>query len=412
MNSWIMKHWLETHNKEEHPDLSITQDNDAFHVLPASRHPPEESIKRMCSPGFFSQHKYRYVEGSMDFGPSEEPYEEPVRMYSQACVAKVVTSNEDLVSGYARAVKGSMRPRDTKNETLNPLHKKPPTATGKEHQNLVYAEQNANTNETPCNTEVTEIEDHSRMSRNKNGARKAAIGFKDTNNKRSGKAIPFPNSKIVPPVQKAASNGSVDDDNYDTHVSSDEDNNCIVQEGCENRRQRSFSIHNKNQTGILMKTKYQRPRENRGNQVDLKEKDETQRYNFETKLQEQEGDEEDIYGPVVPNTDLEHSENAIFEEVNEAMKNAFVEDSVNIKYPSLAIHYNKPTGIRKENEDQLPIEHGQNQEDLTEKDETQGYQSRKTKLPHGQEGKEEVIYENLPIFASRSKKGKAHLHVG
>ena len=394
MNSWIMKHWLETHNKEEHPDLSITQDNDAFHVLPESRHPPEESIKKMCSPEFFSKHEYKYVKGQVDFGPYKEAYEDPARIYSQACVGKVAISNEDLVSVYARAVNGSMRSRDTKNETLIPPYEKSTTASGIEHQNLVYAEQNTIANETHCNTEVTEIEDHSRMSRNKNGAHKAAIGFKDTNNKRSRKVIPFPNSKIVPPVQKAASNASVDEDNYDIHVGSDEDNNCIIREGCENTRLPSFSIHNEKQTGILLETKYQFPRENRGNQLDLEEKDETQRYKFETNLQEQEGDEKDICGPIVPSTDLEHRENAILEEVNEGMKNAFVEDSVKTKYPSLTIHYKKQTGIPKEKGEQLPIEHGQIQADLTEKDETQRYQSRKTELHHEREGKEEVIYEN------------------
>ena len=95
-----MRRWLETHKEEEYPDLSITQENDAIHVLPESRHPSEESIMRMCSPDFFSQHKYKYAERPIDFGleesfeesedPPESPaYDEPDRDHSQDCVAKV-----------------------------------------------------------------------------------------------------------------------------------------------------------------------------------------------------------------------------------------------------------------------------------------------------------------------------------
>ena len=398
MNSWIMKRWLETHNEDEYPGLSITQENDAFHVLPEIRHPPEESIKRMCSPGFFSQHKYKYVEGPMDFGlkesfgefgnpPASSPYEEPVRKHSEACVAKVAPSDEDLVSGYARAVNGSMRSRDTKNETLNPVYKKPTTASGTEHPNLDYAEQNTNTNETHRNTKETEIGEHPGITCNKSGADKAAIGFKETNNKRPRKVVPFLNSKIVAAVQKAASNDSVDDHNYDIHVSSDEDKNDIVREGYENKRHPCFSIHHEKQTDIPMETKYQCPKENRGNQVVVK--DETRRYKSETELQKREGDEEDIYGPIAPSADLKHKENAVLEEVNEAKKNSLVEDSVNTKYLSLTIHYKKPSGIPKEKGYRLRMEHGRNQADLNEKDETRRYQSRKTKFQHEQEGNEE-----------------------
>ena len=352
-----MKRWLETHNKDEYPDLSITQENDAFHVLPESRHPSEENIERMCSPGFFSQHKYNYVERAIDFRLKESfeelgnpsaspPYDEPVRDHSQDCVAKVATSNEDL--GYACPVNARMRSMDTENEKVNPLYKNSTTASGKEHQNLVYTEQNANTNETHHYAKVTEIGYHSGRSHNKNGSHIAAIGFKDKNNK---------------------------------------------QEGSESERYPSLSIHNEKQTGIYMETKYQCPRENRGNQVGLKEKGETQSYQSKTEFQEQEGEEEDICGPVALSADLGHNENAILVEVNEAMKNALVEDSVNTKYASLTIHYKKPTGIPKEKEDQFLIEHSRNQADLTEKDETQSYQSRKIKLQHEQEENEEVIYD-------------------
>lgn len=112
MNSWIMSRWLEAHNKEEHPDLSITQEDDALHVLPESRHPSEESIKRMCSPVVCSHYKNRFIEGPMDFRPKESfekfgyppPYEEPVLTPSRDCAAYVVNSTEDLISGYALPV--------------------------------------------------------------------------------------------------------------------------------------------------------------------------------------------------------------------------------------------------------------------------------------------------------------------
>ena len=107
-----MRRWLEAHNKEEYPDLSITQEDDAFQVLPESRHPSEESIKRMCSPVVYSHYKNRFIERPMDFEPKESfekfgnppPYQEPVLTPSQPCVANVVNSTEDLVSGYALPV--------------------------------------------------------------------------------------------------------------------------------------------------------------------------------------------------------------------------------------------------------------------------------------------------------------------
>ena len=115
MNSWIMRRWLETHKEEEHPDLSITQENDAFHVLPEACHPREESIERMCSSEFFSKHKYKYVESPMNIKLDQTfedcgnplaspPYEEPVLRHSQACAAKIVARNEDIALAYAYAV--------------------------------------------------------------------------------------------------------------------------------------------------------------------------------------------------------------------------------------------------------------------------------------------------------------------
>ena len=325
---------MKTHKKEEYPDLSISQENDAFHVLPESRHPPEESIMKMCSPDFFSQHKYEYVERSIEeFGNplASRPYEEPVLDHSKDCVAKVATSNEDL--GYACPLNERMRSLGTENDTLNPLYKKTTTLSGTENQNLDYAQQNANMNETYEYVEVTEIRHHSWMGHNKNGAHIAAVGFKDKNNKR---------------------------------------------EGSENGTYPSSSIHNEKKTGIPMEAKYQCPREKRGNPVGLEEKGETE-------FQEQGGDE--IYGPMTPSADP--NEKAILGEVNEVLKNALDEDSVN------TIHYKKPTGIPNEKGYRFPKEHCPNQANVTEKDETQSYESRKAKLHHKQEGKKEVIYDTV-----------------
>ena len=282
MNSWIMRRWLETHKKEEYPDLSITQENDAFHVLPEGGHPSEESIMRMCSSEFFSKHKYKYVESPMNIKLDQTfedcrnplpspPYEEPVLRQSQACAAKNVARNEDIALAYAYAVN---------------------------------------------------------------------------------------------------------------------------EEGYGNKRNPSFSIHNKNKTCIPMGTENQCPRENRGNQVDMTEKRETQNNQSKTESQEQEGDEEDIDGANAQSSDLENNENVIHEEVpkqdQKAPKKALVKDSVHLKNASLTIHDKKPTRIAKEKGYQFFSEHRLNQADLTEKDEEQSYHYWKTELYHGQKEEEEV----------------------
>ena len=349
MNSWIMRRWLKTHKEEEYPDLSITQENDAIHVLPESRHPSEESIVRMCSPDFFSQHKYKYVERPIDFeleesfeesgNPPESPaYDEPDRDHSQHCVAKGASSNEDL--GYAFLQNERMPSMCAENDTLNPLYEETTNLSGTENQNRNYARQNANLNETHDYAEVREIAGyHSRLGHNKNGAHIAANGFKYNNNKREG-----------------SEHG-----------------------GCP-----SLSIVNEKQSGIPMETKYQCLRENRGNPVGLKEKGGTQSYQSETKVQEQEGDEEEIYEPVAPRADP--NKNAILKEFNEAMKNALVEDGVNT---SLAIRNKKPTGVSKETENQRLREHVKNQANGIENDETQGTPPKKrTKLQSGHEKNE------------------------
>ena len=301
MNSWIMKQWLKTHNKEEYPDLSITQGNDAFHVLEESCHPPEESIERMCSPEFFSKHKYKYVESPMnikldqtfeDCGNSlaSPLYEEPVLRHSQACVGKIVARNKDIALDYAY----------------------------------------------PMN-----------------------------------------------------------------------------EEGYESKRSPPFSIHNKNQTSIPMGTEHQCPRENRGNQVDMTEKSETESNQSKTESQEQEGDEEYIDGANAQSSDLEHNENATLEEPpkqdQKAAKNALGKDNVNITYASLTIHDKKPTRMANKEGYQSSLEHGLNQADLTEKGETQSYQSRKTKSQHEREQKEEVIYEFITQSSDREHNENATL---
>ena len=467
MNSWIMKHWLETHNKNEHPDLSITQGNDAFHVLDESCHPPEESIKRMCSQGFFSKHKYKYVERPINIGVDQTfgecgspPYEEPVLTHSQACIAKVVARNEGVASAYACSVNGSMHSRDIENRIIDPFNKKPTTVSGPGHQN-------ANTNETHRCAEVTEIGNHPGMTCNKNGAGKEAIGFKDKSNKQSRNVVPLPKARIVPPVQKAvsnvpslsANNVSVHDHNFDIHVSYQSrktklhheqekaeevvyefitpssglkhNGNAILEEvrrqeekavknasveGDEKTKYASLTIHDEKPSGIPKEKGYQSPTDHRPNQADLTEKDETQSFQSrKAKLHhEQEKKEEVVYEFITPSSGLKHNGNAILEEVRRqeetAVKNASVEDDEKTKYASLTIHDEKPSGIPKEKGYQSPIDHRPNQADLTEKDETQSFQSRKAKLHHEQEKEEEeVVYEFITPSSGLKHNGSAIL---
>ena len=461
-----MKHWLETHNKNEHPDLSITQGNDAFHVLDESCHPPEESIKRMCSQGFFSKHKYKYVERPINIGVDQTfgecgspPYEEPVLTHSQACIAKVVARNEGVASAYACSVNGSMHSRDIENRIIDPFNKKPTTVSGPGHQN-------ANTNETHRCAEVTEIGNHPGMTCNKNGAGKEAIGFKDKNNKQSRNVVPLPKARIVPPVQKAvsnvpslsANNVSVHDHNFDIHVSYQSrktklhheqekeeevvyefitpssglkhNGNAILEEvrrqeekavknasveGDEKTKYASLTIHDEKPSGIPKEKGYQSPIDHRPNQADLTEKDDTQSFQSrKAKLHhEQEKEEEVVYEFITPSSGLKHNGNAILEEVRRqeetAVKNASVEDDEKTKYASLTIHDEKPSGIPKEKGYQSPIDHRPNQADLTEKDETQSFQSRKTKLRHEQEKKEEVVYEFITPSSGLKHNGNAIL---
>ena len=174
MNSWIMKQWLKTHNKEEYPDLSITQGNDAFHVLEESCHPPEESIERMCSPEFFSKHKYKYVESPMNikldqtFEDCENPlasslYEEPVLRHSQACVGKIVARNKDIALDYAYPV--NEEGYESKRSPPFSIHNKNQTSIpmGTEHQcpreNRGNQEDMTEKSETESNQSKTESQE-------------------------------------------------------------------------------------------------------------------------------------------------------------------------------------------------------------------------------------------------------------
>ena len=176
--------------------------------------------------------------------------------------------------------------------------------------------------------------------------------------------------------------------------------NALVKDSV-NTKYPSLTIHYKTPTVIPKEQGYKSHIEHKLNQADVTGKDETQSYQSKkTKLQQdQEGREEVIYDSIAPRSDLGHNENAIPEEVpkqdQREVKNALVKDSVNTKYPSLTIHYKKPTVIPKEQGYKYPIEHRPNQAEVNEKDETQSYQSRKKKLQQDQEGREEVIYDSI-----------------
>ena len=57
-----MRSWLERHDENEWPDLTICQTEDACHVTDLESHPSEEVIEKMCSDEFFTKHKYKYVD--------------------------------------------------------------------------------------------------------------------------------------------------------------------------------------------------------------------------------------------------------------------------------------------------------------------------------------------------------------
>ena len=57
-----MRSWLERHDENEWPDLTICQTEDACHVTDLKSHPSKEVIEKMCSDEFFTKHKYKYVD--------------------------------------------------------------------------------------------------------------------------------------------------------------------------------------------------------------------------------------------------------------------------------------------------------------------------------------------------------------
>ena len=110
MKSWIMKLWLRTHNEDEWPDLSVSQETDAPHVLDEDSHPSEVNIERMCSEEFFAQHRYKYVERSDVYCPKEQienfvnpSYSPPYENSSQVGGARVL-DNSRPVTGIASPV--------------------------------------------------------------------------------------------------------------------------------------------------------------------------------------------------------------------------------------------------------------------------------------------------------------------
>ncbi|XP_022781529.1 uncharacterized protein LOC111322654 isoform X1 [Stylophora pistillata] len=74
MESWIMKLWLQNHDKSKWPDLSIRQPQDACHVTNSDQHPSSDVIEKMCSPDFFSKHEYKYVSRTFFTTSSDDDY--------------------------------------------------------------------------------------------------------------------------------------------------------------------------------------------------------------------------------------------------------------------------------------------------------------------------------------------------
>ena len=76
MLSWIMTLWLNKHEKSEWPVLPVSQPDDAIHVTNSEEHPSREDIEKMCSQGFFTRHKYLYVDNVRQNEPdTAEVYE-------------------------------------------------------------------------------------------------------------------------------------------------------------------------------------------------------------------------------------------------------------------------------------------------------------------------------------------------
>ena len=384
MHSWIMKLWLETHNREKYPDLSITQGTEAFHVLPEDRRPPVESILRMCSREFFTQHEYKYVERPINIRHDQTASKV---IYDSIAPTSDLGHNENAISEEVRqedqnAVNNALD-KDTVNTKYpsSTIHYKKPTVIPNEQGYKSPIEQKPNQAELNEKDETQSYQSKKTKLQQDQEGREEVIYDSIAPNSDLGH-----NENTVPEEVPKQDQKEV--------------NNALVKDSV-NTEYPSFTVHYKKPTGIPKEQGYKSPIEHKRNQAELNEKDETQSYQSKkTKLQQdQEGKEEVIYDSIAPNSDLGHNENAISEEVRQedqnAVNNALDKDTVNTKYPSLTIHYKKPTGIPNEEGYKSPIEHRPNQAELNEKDETQSYQSKKTKLQQDQEGREEVIYDSI-----------------
>ena len=80
MQSWMMKLWLNCRDKSKRPELPIYQPEDACHVTRAEEHPSKEVIEAMCSEGFFTHHKYQYVQ-DIPGSENDKVYDEPGDCY-------------------------------------------------------------------------------------------------------------------------------------------------------------------------------------------------------------------------------------------------------------------------------------------------------------------------------------------
>ena len=391
MDSWIMKLWLETHNREKYPNLSITQGIEAFHVLPENCRPPVESIMRMCSREFFTQHEYKYVERPINIQHGQTLNKV---IYDSIAPSSDLGHNENAVpeevhQEYKNAVKNALVKNsvNTKYPSLT-IHYKTPTVIPEEQGYKSPIEYSPNQAELNEKDETQSYQCRKTKLQQDQEGREEVIYDSIAPNSDLGHNENTIPEEVPKQDQKEVKNALLKDS---------------VNTKCP-----SLTIHYKTPTIIPNEQGYKSPIEHRPNQAELNEKEGTQSYQSrKTRLQQdQEGRGEVIYDSIAPNSDLGHNETTIPEEVpkqdQKEVKNALLKDSVNTKYPSLTIHYKTPTVIPKEQGYKSHIEHKLNQADVTGKDETQSYQSKKTKLQQDQEGREEVIYDSI---APRSDPG-------
>ena len=101
MQSWLMKLWLNHHNEDEWPDLSLCQPEDACHVKKEEDRPCRADIEKMCSDGFFTEHEYQYaaVNGMeatdcYEILPLERATQRPLPTPPTLCLAKEKTKED------------------------------------------------------------------------------------------------------------------------------------------------------------------------------------------------------------------------------------------------------------------------------------------------------------------------------